>query len=89
MFFLHSAFRFGTAAIVIVAVELTIHWNAIQGVDTASSAGQLIPTALGAGSLARILYVRYMDGPSAAIRVANRKAIMEAGAPQASSHVSH
>ena len=89
MFFLHSALRFCIAAIVIAAVELTITWNAIQGVDSAGSAGQLIPITLGAVSFARVLYIRFKGHKdvtrrqsSRRIHVTSYRAQLETAAPE-------
>jgi hypothetical protein len=46
-----------TASIVVVATELTIKWNHVTGVNTLSSAGQLIPFVIGLGVVVRVLYV--------------------------------
>jgi hypothetical protein len=61
---LDSLFKLITASIVIVAGELTIRWNHISGVNDISSAGQLIPFVIGAGSLLRIFYVNWKRGPA-------------------------
>ena len=39
----------------IVSIETTIRWNNVQGVNTIESTGQLLPTILGAVSMARVL----------------------------------
>jgi hypothetical protein len=49
--------NFTTASIVVVATELTIKWNHVTGVNTLSSAGQLIPFVIGLGVVVRVLYV--------------------------------
>jgi len=41
---------------VVAGTELTIRWNKISGVDTASSAGQLIPLCLGVAAVVRVIY---------------------------------
>ncbi|KAH7122387.1 hypothetical protein B0J11DRAFT_507372 [Dendryphion nanum] len=45
------------AITVIIATELTIHWNEIDGVDTISGAGQTIPLVIGLGATIRVFYV--------------------------------
>jgi len=39
-----------------IATELTIKWNHIAGVDSVSSAGQMIPLIIGAAAVVRIFY---------------------------------
>jgi hypothetical protein len=45
------------AAVNVAAVELTIRWNKITGVNTISSVGQTIPLVIGIGAVVRIAYV--------------------------------
>lgn len=45
------------ATVVVMATELTISWNGIEGVGQISSAGQTIPMIIGIGHVARILYI--------------------------------
>jgi hypothetical protein len=42
---------------VILATELTIAWNKIQGVNDAKSVGQLIPLMIGVGGIGHVLLV--------------------------------
>lgn len=55
---LQSVFNLIVASTVIMATELTIYWNKIDGVNTISSAGQTIPFVIGIGAIVRILYVK-------------------------------
>lgn len=50
-----------TATLVVVATELTIHWNHVEGVNTLSSAGHTIPFAIGAALFARVFYVYFKN----------------------------
>ena len=50
------------ASVIVAATELTIKWNNIKGVNTLSSAGQMIPFVIGVGALVRILYL-YRNPP--------------------------
>lgn len=56
---MQTCINFIVASSVVVATELTIHWNGIMGVMDISSAGQLIPTVIAIGLFCRILYVSY------------------------------
>lgn len=40
-------------------MELSIHWNDLEGVNAVSSAGQIIPLVPGAACLVRMFYVWY------------------------------
>lgn len=42
---------------VILATELTIAWNKIQGVNDTKSVGQLIPLMIGVGAIGHVLLV--------------------------------
>jgi hypothetical protein len=48
---------------VMIAAELTIHWNKIQNANSLSSAGQRIPLFIGIGAITRIIYVYYYPEP--------------------------
>lgn len=70
---LNCAIKSATASVVVVATELTIHWNHISNVSSLSSAGQLIPFAIGLGTIVRVLYVWVNDyvrsgSPAASVR---------------------
>jgi len=52
---IESLLRLASIAVVIIATELTIFWNSIQGVNDPSSVGQLIPLVLGVGALGHLL----------------------------------
>jgi hypothetical protein len=82
MFFLHNAMRFGIAAVVIVAVELTISWNNIQGVYSAGPAGQLIPTVIGIGTFLRVIYIWFTStsGPGVITVTSGGKQLESGGA---------
>ncbi len=41
-------------AVFIMAVELTLDWNQVRGIDTCATFGQLFPLAVGAGNLGRV-----------------------------------
>ena len=45
--------------VIITAIELTIVWNNLSGVNNLSSAGQMIPLIIGAIILLRVIYVRF------------------------------
>ena len=49
------------ASVVLVAVELTIKWNRIKGVNDPTKVDQLIPFFLGVFTIMRILYL-FFDG---------------------------
>ena len=49
----------------LVATELTIHWNGILGVKDISSAGQLIPVAIALGLFCRVIYIGWRDTKTA------------------------
>ena len=53
----NSLLKLCIAAVVNVAVELSIAWNNIKGVNTIGSAGQLIPTVIGAWAVLQVVYV--------------------------------
>ncbi|KAJ5894819.1 hypothetical protein N7495_006510 [Penicillium taxi] len=53
---LHWLSQLIVSIIVIVAAEMTIHWNHINKVNSLNSAGQTIPLAIGALMMARIIY---------------------------------
>lgn len=55
-----SILKLVAAAVVIAGTELTVAWNDIQEVNDLSSAGQIIPLALGLAIIARVLYVRFL-----------------------------
>jgi hypothetical protein len=54
---LGSIIKLCVAVVINVAVELTIAWNEIRGLNFVGSAGQLIPTIIGVGAVLRVLYV--------------------------------
>jgi hypothetical protein len=56
---MQTCINFIVASSVVLATELTIHWNGIMGVMDISSAGQLIPMVIAIGLFCRILYVSY------------------------------
>ena len=58
---LNSLSKLCIAVVVNVAVELSIAWNGIQGVNAIGSAGQLIPTVIGAWAVLQVVYV-YLFG---------------------------
>ncbi|KAF2272035.1 uncharacterized protein EI97DRAFT_237369 [Westerdykella ornata] len=47
------------AVIIMLATELTVQWNEIQGVNTLAGVGQTIPFVIGLMSAVRILYVYF------------------------------
>jgi len=49
------------APAVTVAIELTILWNEIAGINSLAGASQTIPFAIGVGALGRVLYVSLVD----------------------------
>jgi hypothetical protein len=49
------------ASTVTAATELAIHWNSITGVNSLSSAGQLIPFLVGLSLVLRVLYFYWKD----------------------------
>ncbi len=61
---LQGVFRATVASLLVAAVELTIQWNDIQGVNDAGSAAQLIPLLVAAGMLARVAWVALVRGGS-------------------------
>jgi hypothetical protein len=50
-----TAFRIASIVVVILATELTISWNRIQGVNDIKSVGQLIPMAISIGGFGHLL----------------------------------
>jgi hypothetical protein len=60
-----TCFNFIVASAVLVATELTIHWNGILGVKDISSAGQLIPVAIALGLFCRVIYIGWRDSKTA------------------------
>ncbi|KAF2744418.1 hypothetical protein M011DRAFT_470546 [Sporormia fimetaria CBS 119925] len=60
---LHGVVKLAIAVIVTIAIELTIFWNKIEGVNTLSGAGQTIPFVTGVGALVRVLYVHFFRRP--------------------------
>src|SRR5215469_18585476 len=57
MRFLNSVAKLSVAAVINVAVELTITWNGIRNLYSIGSAGQLIPTIIGVAAVLRVIYV--------------------------------
>ena len=54
---LNCMLRLCVAATINAAVELTIRWNKIEGLNSfSSSAGQLIPTIIGIGTVLHVVY---------------------------------
>lgn len=51
------------AVIIIVAVELSIKWNAVYDVNTLDSAGQLIPFTIGVVTACHVVWVYYYKDP--------------------------
>jgi hypothetical protein len=49
-------FWFSILSLLIIGTELAIQWNAITGVQNLRSVGQLIPAAIGAGGLVKVMY---------------------------------
>ena len=47
------------ASIIVIATELTISWNYISGVNSISSAGQLIPLVLGLAGVICVFHAAY------------------------------
>lgn len=45
------------ATAVVVATELTLHWNRVKDVQDLGSAGQLIPLVIGGGLITRVIYI--------------------------------
>jgi hypothetical protein len=52
---IETVFRVASIAMVILATELTMAWNKIQGVNDAKSVGQLIPLMIGVGGIGHVL----------------------------------
>ncbi|CAN9180610.1 unnamed protein product [Alternaria alternata] len=50
-----TVYRVVSIAMVILATELTIAWNKIQGVNDTKSVGQLIPLMIGVGGIGHVL----------------------------------
>lgn len=46
-----------TVSTVLAAIELTISWNDIKGINTLLSPSQTIPLVIALGCLARVLYI--------------------------------
>jgi hypothetical protein len=83
---LESVFQSLVTTAIVIGVEVTIIWNEIEGVHEIASAGQTIPLFLGIGSVAMVLYVRFVkkdaetvlaDGPS------NKPTMAQPNHPQA------
>jgi hypothetical protein len=54
---IETVFRVASIAMAILATELTIAWNKIQGVNDTKSVGQLIPLMIGVGGIGHVLLV--------------------------------
>ncbi|KAF2014170.1 hypothetical protein BU24DRAFT_492873 [Aaosphaeria arxii CBS 175.79] len=52
-------FKIIVATLVVLAIELTIQWNEIRGINSLAGAGQTIPFLFGLGTVLRILYVYF------------------------------
>ena len=75
--FFHAAASLSLCVLLILSIELSMHWNHIVGTGNIGAPGQLIPTVLGLGGLLRILWVWWVktsvhkqedDGVAAEIR---------------------
>jgi hypothetical protein len=53
-----DSFVFVTITLSVLVVELTLLWNSVTGVYDISSVGQLIPLAIGIGTLGQVLWRR-------------------------------
>jgi hypothetical protein len=47
--------------IIIIATELTIHWNGIHGVNTPGTVGQLIPLIIAIGAIGHLLLSAFRE----------------------------
>jgi hypothetical protein len=54
---IHTCMRATLIAIIITALEVTILWNQIGGVNSLSTAGQIIPLVIGISAVLRIFYL--------------------------------
>lgn len=52
---------FAACSVLVISVELTINWNAIQGVNNLNTVGQLIPFCLGVGGLGKVFWAALME----------------------------
>lgn len=55
---LQTFFNLIVATVVILATELKIEWNSLNGVDDVTSAGQTIPIVIAVGMVGRLIYIR-------------------------------
>ncbi|TAQ90183.1 hypothetical protein B7494_g1487 [Chlorociboria aeruginascens] len=56
---LHTGIRLIIISTVITATELSVVWNDIQGVNSVTTAGQIIPLLLGINAIVRLFYLRW------------------------------
>ena len=57
------------AVIIVLATEMTIKWNNIQGVNNLQASGQLVPLFVSIGLCARVVWVSVRNYRSRAIVV--------------------
>jgi hypothetical protein len=59
-----SGIKLTIAIIIVLATELTIQWNHINGVYSIGPAGQTIPLVLGIAAVAVVVYKAFKEGVS-------------------------
>jgi hypothetical protein len=57
---MRNFFNIAVFAVLIAAVELTIQWNEVDGINNIDTAAQTIPLILSAGIVIRVLFLLYV-----------------------------
>ncbi|KAF8456604.1 hypothetical protein BGX38DRAFT_1266354 [Terfezia claveryi] len=82
----------GTLLVFIIAVELTIRWNKIEGVQAIGSTGQLLPVIIGVGGVVRVLMRLISDNIARHKKKGLRRMVTTSGSgdngPVVTNHVS-
>ena len=73
----HAITSLSLCIVLILSIELSIHWNSITGLSNLGAVGQLIPAIIGLGGLLKVLWIwwtkgeineREKDGPAKEVR---------------------
>ena len=58
----HAVASLSLCIVLILSIELSIHWNGITGLSNVGAVGQLIPAIIGLGGLLKVLWVWWTKG---------------------------
>ncbi len=60
--FFHAIASLSMCIVLILSIELSMHWNHITGMSDIGAVGQLIPAIIGLGGLLRVVWIWWSEG---------------------------